>query len=79
MLAERTSDRVVSSGLILVDIAPKTNREGIRMVGTFMRSGVDGFSSLEDAAAIAAYTPQRKRDFNQDGLRKVLREHDGRS
>ena len=79
MLAEGTSDRVVSSGLILVDIAPVTNTEGVEKLGAFMRSGVNGFDSLEDAAAaIAAYTPQRKRPFNPEGLRKVLRERDGR-
>ena len=79
MLAEGTSDRVVSSGLILVDIAPVTNTEGVEKIGAFMRSGVNGFDSLEDAAAaIAAYTPQRKRPFNPDGLRKVLCERDGR-
>ena len=79
MLAEGTSDRVVSSGLILVDIAPVTNTEGVEKIGAFMRSGVNGFDSLEDAAAaIAAYTPQRKRPFNPEGLRKVLRERDGR-
>jgi pimeloyl-ACP methyl ester carboxylesterase len=79
MLAEGTSDRTVSSGLVLVDIAPMTNSEGVQKIGAFMRSGVDGFASLEDAAAaIAAYTPQRKRSFNPDGLRKVLRERDGK-
>lgn len=79
MLAEGTSDRVVSSGLILVDIAPVTNTPGVEKIGAFMRSGVNGFDSLEDAAAaIAAYTPQRKRPFNPEGLRKVLRERDGR-
>jgi pimeloyl-ACP methyl ester carboxylesterase len=75
MLAEGTSDRVVSSGLVLVDIAPVTNREGVERIGAFMRSGIDGFDTLEDAAAaIAAYTPQRVRAFNPEGLRKVLRE-----
>jgi pimeloyl-ACP methyl ester carboxylesterase len=79
MLAEGTSDRVVSSGLILVDIAPVTNSEGVKRIGEFMRSGANGFASLEEAAtAIAAYTPQRKRPFNPDGLRKVLRERDGK-
>jgi pimeloyl-ACP methyl ester carboxylesterase len=79
MLAEGTSDRVVSSGLILVDIAPVTNNEGVERISAFMRSGVDGFASLEEAAAaIAAYTPQRKRPFNPDGLRKVLRERNGK-
>ena len=44
-----------------------------------MESGLDGFDSLDDAAlAIAAYTPERTRAVNPDGLRKVLRERDGR-
>jgi pimeloyl-ACP methyl ester carboxylesterase len=79
MLAEGTSDREVSSGLVLVDIAPKSNPEGIKKIQDFMRSGVNGFDSLEDAAAaIAAYTPQRKRKTNPEGLMKVLRERDGK-
>jgi pimeloyl-ACP methyl ester carboxylesterase len=79
MLAEGTSDREVSSGLVLVDIAPQSNPEGIKRIGDFMRSGVDGFESLEGAAAaIAAYTPQRKRAANPEGLLKVLRERNGR-
>lgn len=74
MLAEGTSDRVVSCGLVLVDITPKTNDEGIRRITQFMQSGFDGFASLEDAAAaIAAYTPQRTRKVNPTGLMKVLR------
>jgi pimeloyl-ACP methyl ester carboxylesterase len=79
MLAEGTSDREVSSGLVLVDIAPKSNPEGIKKIGDFMRSGVNGFDSLDDAAAaIAAYTPQRKRATNPEGLMKVLRERNGK-
>lgn len=79
MLAEGTSDRIVSSGLILVDITPKTNPEGIQRINTFMRSGLGGFATLEEAAAaIAAYTPQRTRTVNPEGLRKVLRQRDGR-
>ncbi|MHB8334809.1 MAG: alpha/beta fold hydrolase [Acidimicrobiales bacterium] len=79
MLAEGTSDRVISSALVLVDIAPKTNPEGVKRIGDFMRSGIDGFDSLnEAAAAIAAYTPQRVRVVNPAGLAKVLRQRDGR-
>jgi pimeloyl-ACP methyl ester carboxylesterase len=79
MLAEGTSDRTVSSGLVLVDIAPKSNPEGIQRIRDFMQSGIEGFDTLEEAAAaIAAYTPQRTRKFNPEGLKKVLRERDGR-
>ena len=79
MLAEGTSDRPVSCGLVLVDITSKVNEEGIQRIGAFMQSGVDGFDTLEDAAAaIAAYTPQRKRTVNPAGLAKVLRQRDGR-
>ncbi|MGA8724716.1 MAG: alpha/beta hydrolase [Acidimicrobiales bacterium] len=79
MLAEGTSDRTLSCGLVLVDITPKTNQEGIQRITRFMQSGFGGFDTLEDAAAaIAAYTPQRKRGFNPEGLKKVLRQRDGR-
>lgn len=79
MLAEGTSDRVISSALVLVDIAPKTNPEGVKRIGDFMRSGINGFASLDEAAAaIAAYTPQRVRAVNPAGLAKVLRQRDGR-
>jgi non-heme chloroperoxidase len=74
MLAEGSSDRVVSSGLVIVDITHRTNREGIDRIKDFMASGLGGFATLEDAAAaIAAYTPQRKRPPNPAGLQKVLR------
>lgn len=79
MLAEGTSDRTVSSGLVLVDITPKADERGIQRIKEFMQSGMAGFESLEEAAAaIAAYTPNRRRSMNPDGLRKVLRQRDGR-
>ncbi len=79
MLAEGTSDRTVSCGLVLVDITPKTNDAGIQRITRFMQSGFDGFDSLEAAAAaIAAYTPQRKRRMNPAGLTKVLRQRGDR-
>ena len=79
LLAEGTSDRRVSSALVLVDIAPKANVEGIQRIRDFMLSGLDGFATLDDAAAaISAYTPHRTRPTNYEGLKKVLRERDGR-
>ena len=77
--AESSADGNLSAGLVLVDIAPNPNPAGIEKISTFMRSGFDGFATLDDAAAaIAAYTPQRKRATNYEGLKKVLRERDGR-
>jgi len=64
---------------VLVDIAPKSNLDGVARINAFMRSGLEGFDSLEDvAAAIAAYTPQLVRPVNLEGLKKVVRERDGR-
>jgi pimeloyl-ACP methyl ester carboxylesterase len=80
MLAEGASDRVVSSGLVIVDITHRTNPDGIRRIQEFMASGLHGFPTLEDAAAaIAAYTPHRASRVNHAGLMKVLRQRrDGR-
>ena len=79
LCAEGTTDREVSTGLVLVDITLKTNVEGIQRIKDFMSSGLGGFDTLEDAAAaIAGYTPERTRAVNPEGLRKVLRERDGR-
>jgi pimeloyl-ACP methyl ester carboxylesterase len=70
----------VSSALVIVDITHRTNPVGIEKIKNFMMSGLGGFATLEEAAsAIAAYTPNRKRSTNPDGLRKVLRQKaDGR-
>ncbi|MFJ6263328.1 alpha/beta fold hydrolase [Rhodococcus erythropolis] len=69
----------LARGLVLVDIAPKVETAGTAEIMAFMRSGLDGFESLDDAAAaIAAYTPNRVRTPNPQGLRKNLRLRDGR-
>ena len=61
-MAEGLTDRVVSSGLVIVDITTGANRTGIERIRDFMQSGVDGFATLDDAAAaIAVYTPHRRR------------------
>ena len=80
MIAEGTSDRVVSCGLVVVDITHRSNPEGIARIRDFMASGLEGFATLDDAAeAIAAYTPNRPKRVNPAGLMKVLRQRpDGR-
>lgn len=80
MIAEGGSDRIVSSGLVIVDITTRSNPEGLQRIHDFMSSGLEGFATLEDAAeAIAGYTPNRKKRVNPAGLMKVLRQKpDGR-
>lgn len=79
MLALGTG-RNVARALVLVDVTPKIEAKGVERIGEFMRSGLDGFASLEEAAdAIAAYQPGRRRPTTLDGLRKNLRlKDDGR-
>jgi pimeloyl-ACP methyl ester carboxylesterase len=61
--------------LVLVDITPRMNPEGVARIQGFMGEKMDeGFATLEEAAdAIAAYLPHRKRPSSLDGLRKNLR------
>ena len=61
--------------LVLVDITPRMNPEGVAKIHGFMGEKMDeGFSTLEDAAdAIAAYLPHRKRPSSLEGLGKNLR------
>jgi peroxiredoxin len=70
----------VASALVLVDVAPHIERTGADRIGAFMLEHMDdGFASLDAVAdAIAVYNPHRPRPKNLDGLRKNLRERDGR-
>jgi pimeloyl-ACP methyl ester carboxylesterase len=66
--------------LVLVDVAPRVEAEGRVKIQAFMRGGMSGFDTLDDAAdSIAAYLPHRPRPTNLDGLKKNLRQRgDGR-
>ena len=67
----------IGRALVLVDIAPRVEPVGSAKISDFMRAGFDGFESLDDvAAAISSYTPQRKRSFNFEGLKKNVRLRD---
>ena len=68
-----------ASALVLVDIVPKFNAEGAAKIGAFMAANPDGFASLEEAAdAVSAYMPHRPRPKDVSGLKKNLREKEGR-
>lgn len=70
----------LASGLVLVDVSPFLQPAGTSRIRDFMTANADeGFARIEDVAeAIAAYLPHRPRPSNLDGLRKNLREVDGR-
>ncbi|WP_445166638.1 alpha/beta fold hydrolase [Mycolicibacterium sp. Dal123E01] len=69
----------VVTKLVLVDVVPRFEKDGSARIRDFMFSNVDGFDNLEQAAdAIAAYLPHRTRPKNLDGLKKNLRQRDGR-
>lgn len=61
--------------LVLVDVTPRMNPEGVSRIQDFMGERMEeGFGSLEEAAeAIAAYMPNRRRPRSLDGLKKNLR------
>lgn len=66
-----------AAALVLVDVTPRMEREGVDRIRDFMRQGVEGFDSLDDVAdAIASYVPNRDRPRNLDGLRKNVRQRE---
>ena len=68
------------SAVVLVDIVPHPEPEGITRIVDFMGRHTDGFSSLEEATdAVAAYNPERPRPNDPNGLmRNLRRSTDGR-
>ncbi|MEP6501736.1 MAG: alpha/beta fold hydrolase [Betaproteobacteria bacterium] len=71
---------VPARALVLVDIVPKVDRQGVSRIGRFMGAHPQGFANAEEAAAsVAAYLPHRERPRDVSGLRRNLREGaDGR-
>ena len=70
---------VAAASIVLVDVTPRMNPEGVQGIQAFMERNADtGFASLGDAAeAVAAYTGRPMRD-DHSGLKKNLRYRDGR-
>ena len=67
-------DRVDATALVLVDVAPRIEPEGVDRIQAFMAQKPEGFDSLDEvAAAIASYQPQRTRPRTLDGLAKNVR------
>ena len=68
------------AALILVDVTPRFDAEGASKIRDFMRGkAFEGFATIDEAAdAVAQYLPHRKRPSSTEGLRKNLRQRDGR-
>lgn len=65
---------VDASALVLVDIAPRIEPEGVKNIQAFMFRNPQGFDSLEEVAdAIATYQPHRERPTHLLGLTKNVR------
>ena len=67
-------DHVDATALVLVDIGPRIEAEGVDKIEAFMTLKPEGFATLDEVAdAIASYQPHRKRARNLDGLAKNVR------
>ncbi|MES3040690.1 MAG: alpha/beta hydrolase [Pseudomonadota bacterium] len=80
MLALGENVSLCCSALVLVDVAPRLEQQGVRRIIEFMRRHQDGFDNLEQARdSVAAYNPHRPAPSDLSGLRKNLRQrNDGR-
>lgn len=74
LVAVGESSDQIASALVLVDVTPRIEVEGRQKIQGFMRAGMRGFDSLDDAAdSISAYLPNRPRPNDLSGLQKNLR------
>lgn len=80
LLTEGESAQPVSAAVVLVDITPRVEQEGVDRIRAFMTGRPNGFADLDEAADyVAAYLPHRPRPKNLNGLAKNLRQgEDGR-
>ncbi len=72
---ERSDGDELFSALVLVDITPRVDPNGVDKVQGFMRAhAAEGFVTIDDAAqAVADYLPHRPRPKSNEGLKKNLR------
>src|SRR5690242_18447612 len=67
-------DHVDATALVLVDIAPRIEVDGVAKIQAFMNLKPQGFDSLQEVAdAIASYQPHRQAPKSLAGLAKNVR------
>jgi pimeloyl-ACP methyl ester carboxylesterase len=80
LVATGEAPHAPATALVLVDVVPRMEPEGVDRIKAFMNSAPDGFADLDEAAdAVAAYLHHRPRPSDFSGLQKNLRQRaDGR-
>ena len=74
LLAQRSANGQLFSSVVLVDVTPRMNLDGVARIMQFMSAHPDGFADLDDAAAaISHYNPNRAKPRSSAGLERVLR------
>lgn len=75
LMAAGESDQLPIAGLVLVDIVPKVEPEGVQRIRQFMSAHIGGFNSYDEVVeAVNGYMPYRKaKPRSSEGLRKNLR------
>jgi pimeloyl-ACP methyl ester carboxylesterase len=74
LLAEGETDGGIGRALVLVDVAPTMEPEGVERIMGFMERHLDGFASIDDAVeAVVAYLPHRPARPDPASLRRYLR------
>ncbi len=74
LLAEGEAPAPRLGALVMVDVGPRMELEGVMRIYQFMLAHPDGFASLEAAAdSVAAYLPNRPRPKDLSGLEKNVR------
>lgn len=72
-----TAQDLRPASLVLVDIVPHPEPEGISRIVNFMRAHPEGFATLDEAVdAVAAYNPERPRPRDPGGLMRNLRQRE---
>ncbi len=74
LVAVTEAPQVPARAIVLVDVGPRIEAEGVAEITRFMAARPEGFGSLEEAAdAVAAYLPHRPRPRDLSGLERNLR------
>lgn len=77
LLAQGRAVEQLFAAVVLVDVTPRMELDGVARIVEFMAANPEGFATLEAAAeAISAYNPHRAKPRSSAGLERVLRQGD---